>query len=59
MPVKSGNVPGTLGVASKIPGHVGMGTPKAASSEERNSVLCCRPFVVTDPTWLSMFWRGW
>ena len=43
MPVKSGNVPGALGVGSKTPGQVGMGTPKVASSEERNELAHLGP----------------
>ena len=49
-------MPGGTGEGGKMFGQVGVGAPKATRfAVLAKSLFCCRPFVVTEPTWLSMF----
>ena len=59
IPVKSGKVPGGTGDGGRVLGQVGVGTPNEDKSAVWvKSLFCWTPFVVTEPTWVSMFWRA-
>ncbi len=59
MPENNGNSPAGSAVGVITPGHVGVGAPNALKfAVLAKIVCCCRPLVVTVPTWLSMFCRA-